>query len=235
MTAEKPLDWRSPSVVALLIANAIPLFGVLFLGWEIFPIMALYWAENVIIGVFNVLKMLTNAGPGGAGTQASKLFFVPFFAVHYGMFTLVHGVFVMALFGGGMSFGGPFAAAGAITSEIGPGIFLVGLGLVGSHGYSFVANYFGRGEFKKLAIPQLMFAPYPRIVVLHVSILFGGFVTMFLGAPALAVALLVVLKSVVDVKLHLREHNGSMLPGKWQQFADQMQEHRKRDTRPISR
>ncbi|MEM0895507.1 MAG: DUF6498-containing protein [Verrucomicrobiota bacterium] len=216
----KPLHWRSPSVLALLTANAIPLFGVLFLGWEIFPIMVLYWAENVIIGVFNVLKILTNAGPGGAATQASKLFFVPFFTVHYGVFTLVHGVFVFTLFGGsGSTMSGPPVPIGKLQTELDPGILLVGLGLVGSHGYSLITNYFGRGEFKRLTIPTLMFAPYPRIVILHISILVGGFLTMFLGAPTLAIALLVILKSFVDVKLHLREHNGSMLPGKWQALS----------------
>ena len=51
------------AVVALIVANAIPLFGVLFLGWNVWNILIMYWLENGIVGVFNVLKMLRAEGP----------------------------------------------------------------------------------------------------------------------------------------------------------------------------
>jgi hypothetical protein len=54
-------DWRRPSVIALLLANLVPVFGVLFFHWEVFPLMFLFWSENVIVGAFNVLKMLCAA------------------------------------------------------------------------------------------------------------------------------------------------------------------------------
>ncbi|MEA2613316.1 MAG: hypothetical protein QOI52_1275, partial [Chloroflexota bacterium] len=31
------------AVVALVVANAIPLFGVLFLGWNVWMIVIVYW------------------------------------------------------------------------------------------------------------------------------------------------------------------------------------------------
>ena len=51
------------ALVALIVANAIPLFGVLFLGWNVWTILIVYWLENGIVGVFNVLKMLRAEGP----------------------------------------------------------------------------------------------------------------------------------------------------------------------------
>ena len=51
-------DYKTSAYV-LIAANALPLFGVLFLGWDTFSIVALYWVENVIIGAINVLKMIT--------------------------------------------------------------------------------------------------------------------------------------------------------------------------------
>ncbi len=45
------------ALVALIVANAIPLFGVVFLGWNVWTILVIYWLENGIVGVFNVLKM----------------------------------------------------------------------------------------------------------------------------------------------------------------------------------
>jgi hypothetical protein len=53
-------QYRS-SALALIIANLIPLVGVLFWHWDAFEIVALYWAENVVIGAINVLKMITCA------------------------------------------------------------------------------------------------------------------------------------------------------------------------------
>ncbi|MDH3417747.1 MAG: DUF6498-containing protein, partial [Gammaproteobacteria bacterium] len=47
-----------PSAIVLIVANLVPLFGVLFLGWRVFDVIILYWAENVVIGVINVLRMI---------------------------------------------------------------------------------------------------------------------------------------------------------------------------------
>src|SRR3954454_1231163 len=111
-------DYKTSAYV-LIAANVLPLLGVLFLGWDTFSIVALYWSENVIIGAINVLKMITSAPDLAAiyaykfsnsgrtdgeladkfastaraalrANQASKLFMIPFFTVHYGLFCLVH-------------------------------------------------------------------------------------------------------------------------------------------------
>ena len=44
-------------VIALVVSNAIPIFGVCFLGWDVYTILLLFWSENLIAGVFNVLAM----------------------------------------------------------------------------------------------------------------------------------------------------------------------------------
>jgi hypothetical protein len=49
--------------------------------------------------------------------------------------------------------------------------------------------------------------PYARVVVLHLTIIGGGFLVMALGAPVLGLLLLVVLKIGVDLAAHLREHS----------------------------
>ncbi|NIA27398.1 MAG: hypothetical protein GWP02_05020 [Desulfobulbaceae bacterium] len=57
-----------PSAIILILANLVPLAGVLFLGWRVFDVIILYWAENVVIGVINVLRMITcRPEPGLAG------------------------------------------------------------------------------------------------------------------------------------------------------------------------
>ncbi|MGB1077575.1 MAG: DUF6498-containing protein, partial [Bdellovibrionales bacterium] len=47
--------------------------------------------------------------------------------------------------------------------------------------------------------PQLMTAPYGRIVILHVALLFGGFLAEFLNQPVWALGLLIILKIAYDM------------------------------------
>jgi len=53
----------------------------------------------VIVGGFNVLRMLW-AQPDNPLIWVAKAGMIPFFIFHYGMFTTVHGAFVLTLFGG---------------------------------------------------------------------------------------------------------------------------------------
>jgi hypothetical protein len=75
-----------------------------------------------------------------------------------------------------------------------------------SHGYSFVVNYVGSQEYRAVTLERLMHQPYNRVIVLHLVIIFGGFVVMTLQEPRLGIALLVLIKIVVDVRSHLGEH-----------------------------
>ncbi|HEX5013490.1 MAG TPA: DUF6498-containing protein [Candidatus Limnocylindrales bacterium] len=78
------------SLVGLLIANAIPLVGVLFFGWSLITILVLYWLENCIVGLWNVPRIALARGldpVNNVVTQAqnTKAFIIPFFFIHYGM------------------------------------------------------------------------------------------------------------------------------------------------------
>ena len=178
---------------------------MLWFGWKVFPLLLLFWFENLIIGAFNVVKMIL-ASPDSRKSWAAKLFLVPFFSVHYGIFTLVHGVFVIALFGGQFRQSAPFpdlyTVLGLIQEEhLGWAI----LGLTVSHAVSFGMNYIGEGEYRRASLDKLMFQPYGRIVVLHLTILGGGFLMMALGSPTVGLVLLVVLKIGLDLSAHLKE------------------------------
>jgi hypothetical protein len=194
-----------PSVLVLIVANLVPILGVVWFRWEVFPLVFLFWFENVIVGVFNVLRMLLAMPQHGLG-WAAKLFMIPFFCFHYGMFTFVHGVFVIGLFGGGFRHGAPFPDEHAILQlVIEKHLTWAILGLAISHGFSFAYNYLWLGEFRRAALPVLMQQPYSRVVVLHLAILGGGFLMAALGSPVAGLVLLVLLKIVVDVRAHLRE------------------------------
>lgn len=197
----------SASAWVLVAANLLPLYGVLFWGWEVFPLLALFWMENVIIGVLNAARMLC-VDPADAALWAGKLFMVPFFCFHYGMFTAIHGVFVFSLFGGkdydvpGLRVLEPAARAAADFH-----LALPIAVLLASHLFSFLWNYLYRGEFRRAGLSELMAKPYTRVVILHLTILVGGFGAMALGSPLWALLLLLGIKIAIDVQAHLKEHH----------------------------
>jgi hypothetical protein len=203
-----PLHWYSPSSLTLVAANLVPLYGVLVHDWPVFAVMVLYWLENVAIGMFNALRMLL-ADPDDRLLWSGKLFMVPFFCLHYGMFTAIHGVFVFALFGGkqyDQSIDGLWTGAAALKAVTDYHLAIPLAALALSHLFSFFWNYLLRGEFRRAALSELMARPYSRVIVLHFTILFGGFVAGFLGSPLWALLLLIALKIHFDLKAHIREH-----------------------------
>jgi hypothetical protein len=182
----------------------MPVVGVLFLQWTVFSVLLLYWCENVIVGGFNVLRMLT-ADPGDGAAWIGKVFLIPFFCFHYGLFTFVHGQFVLALFGGAGMRHSSFSAGGLIAAVEHAGIRVGVVVLLVSHAVSFVYNYLMSGENRRASLPLLMAQPYARVMILHVTILVGGFLVQLAGAPILAILLLVILKTAIDLRAHLAE------------------------------
>ncbi len=203
-------------VISLLLVNFIPLFGVLFLRWSVFNILFLYWAENLVIGFYNVLRMIY-WGMSDIGFMIAAVFTSFFFTFHYGAFCFGHGVFILALFG---REGGGWAgtqtgtgAFGGFFDVVSPAIVVGILASMISHGMSFALNYIGRQEYKHLDLTQLMFAPYRRVMILHLVIIFGGGVTMAMGSPLGALVILVMLKTGMDMWGHLSERTRTMLKG----------------------
>ncbi len=202
------------AVVALVLANCVPLVGVLFLGWNVWTILIVYWLENGVVGAINVLKMRRAAGPyvpgrvsmsfnGRPVDDASSSALVGFFVMHYGIFWTVHGVFVLSL---------AFGAFGPVGAETGAApspwtILLATVALVISHGLSYRLNYIGRGEYLHTSAAGQMFAPYARLVILHVTIIFGAIAISTTGAPAAAIVILIGLKTVLDLGLHFLERS----------------------------
>jgi hypothetical protein len=136
--------------------------------------------------------------------HASKLFFIPFFILHYGFFCFGHGVFVFELLGDNMPSGGPVDGAAEMLDRLRQENLLWAVfALAASHLFSFFSNFIYGGEYQRVTVPQLMFQPYGRIVILHVAILFGAFLIMAFGSPVWMLVILIVGKTIMDIGLHL--------------------------------
>ena len=146
---------------------------------------------------------------------------IPFFMVHYGMFTAVHGVFLFAFFGKEhqihtshretwpcflsviqMLINTVSDAMKAVPAAV---RFAV-LSLFVSHGVSFVHNFLIKGEYARINPGVLMGQPYGRVVIMHITILFGGILFQVTGSPAALLIILIGLKTFIDIALHNAEH-----------------------------
>lgn len=210
-------------VVALVLANLVPVFGVLYLGWDVGAIVVLYWTENLITGAYTLLRMFVIA-------RFSELFHMLFFCLHYGGFCAIHGLAILEL----TSFAGDHAAIAADNSWPGPLVLVqmfvdlvrqvidaapaeflwACLGLLLSHGVSFVLLFIGQQEYRHTTVRKLMHAPYKRIVVLHVAVIAGGALVTLLGSPVGLLVALVALKTGMDIMLHNRSHRAARETGK---------------------
>lgn len=182
----------------ILLLNLIPLGGVLWLGWDASQILVLYWIENVVVGALSLVRILTaqDRTPVGPDQKAdSPLGTGCFFVVHYGVFTLVHGVLTLVLAArllgdGGLLWRHVFANTGFHWAVLGVAALQVA---------GLVRDWWLSGEWRRSSPFMEMFRPYPRIVVLHLTVLGGAWAMSELSAPTAAVLILCVAKGVVEL------------------------------------
>lgn len=201
MQRNKGLLLQNPLIAAsvVIFGNLIPLYGVIFWGWELFDIFYIYWAENVLIGFFVAARMLMVAAAWGWVILIGSLFKVAFFTVHYGMFTWGHGMILFEIFYKGqidINENTEFLLGYMFTR--GNEIVLAMLGLLA---VTTIKGLHDILEDKREArLPdRIMFSPYGRILVLHVTIIFGGLLAQELGAPIWALGFLIALKTAYDL------------------------------------
>ncbi len=236
MLKSKFLSQEVPFVsqISLLLSNLIPLIGVLFFGWQINTLLAIYWAESGVIGFYTILKMAkaqeTSSKEGlkkfkdklKEADKTSKKKIKKFkqkLKSKIGNYQIVTKIFLIIFFifhFGGFMFGhGVFLLAffskfGSYQSVNLSGIFFTVLGLFISHGISYYKNYIIGEEYKQYSLRELMGMPYSRIILMHLVIIFSAFLTMIVGSHQVAVLLLMVgLKVVFDLKAHIEEHQNS--------------------------
>lgn len=118
----------------------------------------------------------------------------------------VHFLFLYGLFiEGPQSMSDPdLATVGRLLGDLWPALTALFL----SHAYSFFANFLGRREHVGRTLQQQMAEPYARIVLMHVTLIFGGMLVMMIGEPAPVLAGVIALKMAFDLRAHLREHRG---------------------------
>lgn len=200
--------YRDPIAWVSFVADLLPIIGVIVFGWGAVPLVALYWLENLVIGGFNVLRMLTT-GLASVPRLIGGIFTSVFFTVHYGMFCFVHGVFLRT-FDAVPGRSGMESPMGLMNWALSSGsqlpVFVVAI--IGVNALFFGIDHIGRRQFETVTPQQLLFRPYGRIVTLHIAILFGGGLTVAMGEPLLGVLFLIVLRVIFGVVLSVLRRLG---------------------------
>ncbi|HAO36976.1 MULTISPECIES: DUF6498-containing protein [Hyphomonas] len=198
--------YRDPLAVASLVVDLLPIVAVLVFGWGATPLVALYWLENLVIGLFTVLRIVAT-GFANVANVFGAIFMVPFFTVHYGMFCYGHGVFLraFAMDGGVGSPGVGDLISWALGSGQGMAYFVLAILIM--NGVFYVSDFLIRGEFRKANLATEMFSPYGRIVTLHVAIILGALLAFGSDEPLFGVLLLILMRVVFGIALSAyRQH-----------------------------
>jgi len=199
LAALRRSDTPAP-LAAALATSLLPLLGVWLLHWPVVAVIGLYWLDNVIIGVFHGLRMLSAQGrlldpdyeAALAASSAHSIeerrqmianagnlqhFVMPgVFVLHYGAFCAGHALFIALLFDGAFS-------------GWGNALFLVTVAIMVLQQARELRRFHADPELRALPRVLLMFQPYPRVIALHLALLFGAVPALF-GHPLIAALLL---------------------------------------------
>ena len=212
----------SPATLILLAANLLPLAGVLFWGWDAFVILVLYWFETAIIGFWTIVRVATASRDALGGITMTGTTRTPspfglalFFVAHAGIFMGVHFAFLWALFSGHWASRIHGLREFVEKLIIGTDLWIPLLVLFLARGI--VSFYAAIGvRLQRWINPQrpvrtrpapsdsiaraIVGGFYARIIVMHVAILFGGFLSFFGSIAPLII--LIAIKTAVDLGMH---------------------------------
>jgi len=217
-----PIRTVQVTSIVLTIANLLVLLEVLRHEWGCFAILLVYWCEALIIGGYNVLRMLVvgvfgerplgtreTVGVGVGSRILATVLVTGFFAYKFGLFSLFVGAFVVAMpaFGAAAGSGGMRVLHG--LSAAAPGVAIATAGLFVSHGVSFIRHFLVGREYERTNLFGLILRPYLRMALVGAVLLAGVVLVALvprLGSATVFSVVIVLAKLGADLFSHRLEH-----------------------------
>jgi len=207
------------SSISIIVVNLVPLFGAIFLGWDLTTLLIIYWSENIAIGFWNIFKLLKaprvndknnkyhisfedmtkeeiDRINNSSNLAGIKLSYTLFFMVHYSLFTFVHGFFIFSTF---------LQATTNFLLYL-PGIIFTFILIFLSHGFSYLLNFIGKREYEETSLTELMIKPYKRIFITHFVVILVSIALQELNDTFLPALILIIIKTIGDLIFHIIEH-----------------------------
>jgi len=201
------VDFRKTETLSLIFSNLLVIFFAIVDGISANEVLWIYWSQSVIIGIFNFINMITLKEFSTEGfkqgnkqplpTRAVAISSAVFFLFHYGFFHLVYAVFlgVFSEFSNASGTG-----SGNKYLLLSAGVFFI----------SYLIEFINSRKEQTDELPNLgaiMFAPYARIIPMHLTIILGGFIgaagSFFSTNTNLSIIILFIgIKTVVDLITH---------------------------------
>ena len=178
----------------------VPVVGLLAWGWDWRQVMAFYWLGNVSAGILAVIGMIHSRSVANVTfgdvrlsdivpPRAFRVISIVFFVVHYGIFTAVHGVLLYEFLSGQLTPDVVDQSGFQFGQVVLPWLVTTGLS---------VAIKLKRPTTSD-SMESIRRATYRRMIVLHLSIIFGAAFIIVLQLPTYAALLLVGLSFVAEL------------------------------------
>jgi hypothetical protein len=187
------------SVVFLLLSNLFTILLALYQQWDVGELMWVYWGRSVVIGYFNVHRILDLRRFSTEGftinnrpvkpTRKTRRDTAVFFALHYGFLHFACLVFLVN-----------DTQVQVVLAWAGVAVCVFAFYL--NHRFSYRYNR-EREEGRVPNIGSIMFFRYVRIIPMHLMIVAGSRLT---GESGKGLLVFLLLKTVADVAMHVIEH-----------------------------
>lgn len=209
------------SLISILVSNLLPVLGVLFLGWDAFAIVLLYWIESMLVGFFLILKMAFGK------TKLKwfdhiffKLFQLPLFFGCFCIYSIVVGYLIHALFSPDISH---LIIANEGQSEKGLFQFLIVFRFILSmipaklilpasimficQSVLFYYHNIKGAKDRNIDFDKIGGRFYGISIITYVAIVLGCYIAMLMNSSAWILVMLIFIKICVDIKVHLFTKN----------------------------
>jgi hypothetical protein len=187
MEPKAPLERQD--IIVLIIANSVPLIGVIFFGFSVDAIVIIYWAEMAFVTFFITLEFILNViyriFRRDAILSAIYRAFVFGFTGPFPVICL--GIFIFSF----LNFNAPLND-----------VLLPAALLFLSNGYYFLLRMLKKEYEAAIAVWEAA-KPTVYLMSIGLGVVFCGLILQYFGAPAWATAILVVAKTCLDIMLRL--------------------------------
>ena len=206
----------------LIGSNLVPLLGIAFWGWDAFELLVLYWCETAVIGFWTAIEMTFRPAPfpdrnmERLSRKAGRGFRTLLLMVNVAIFMAAHMAFLWNLFA--VPWKDRVHGPGDFIQEliIGNGLWvplavtfvtqgaLLLFDLLSPAGRASAVSAFDTNIRSSSPIAAL----YRRIVIMHLTILTGGWILAMFEKQH-AAGILVAVKTVIDLILNRRRREPS--------------------------
>lgn len=199
----------------LLVTNLFPLYGVWFEDWNPKQMFLVYCLETVIIGGYNIIKMIIVTlnkkadvweNVNGYKTMMTGWFFILFFIFHYGLFVFIQtGIF--AGVSGLREHGnfGPLTFLQNIFSYLNYDARLVLYIFIVMYGVRTMFDFILSGKYRSASLGVLLFQPYGRIFIQQLVVITGSIFLAF-GAGKVFMLIFVAVKIIFEIYFNLENY-----------------------------